>query len=122
MCVCRWTANRSPCAAPRETFETPNLEPGHTYAYVFRAEGKRDGKAVVRERKVSVRAGEATQVDFSDLFAAAAARVTIVLPTDAKLIVENVTYPEGTGKRTFETPVLEVGRQYTYTMRRRGAA
>ena len=43
--------------------------------------------------------------------------MTIVLPADAKLIVEDVAYPEGTGKRTFETPVLEAGRQYTYTMR-----
>jgi uncharacterized protein (TIGR03000 family) len=101
----------------RQTFETPRLERGHTYSYVFRAEAMRDGKAVVRERKVTVRAGEAAQADFSDLVARGTARVTIVLPADAKLIVGDVSYPKGESKRTFETPQLEVGMRYTYTMR-----
>jgi uncharacterized protein (TIGR03000 family) len=100
-----------------EIFETPALEPGQSYSYVFRAEGNRGGQTVVRERKVKLRAGESVEVDFSDLYAKAAARVTIVMPEDAKLIVENVTYPQGTSKRTFETPDLEAGRHYTYTMR-----
>jgi uncharacterized protein (TIGR03000 family) len=106
-----------PLQVPMQTFETPSLEPGHTYAYVFRAEATRDGKSVVRERKVTVRAGEAAQVDFTDAPAKASARVTIVLPADARLIVEGVTYPEGAGKRTFDTPDLEAGRTYSYTMR-----
>jgi len=100
----------------RRTFETPALEAGHIYSYVFRAEGQRDGKVIVRERKVTVRAGEAAQVDFSDLYQSGTARVTFALPADAKLFVENVPIP--TGKtRTFETPALEAGRHYTYTMR-----
>jgi uncharacterized protein (TIGR03000 family) len=100
-----------------QTFETPNLEQGQTYTYVFRAEAKRDGKTVTSERKVQVRAGESTEVDFSDLSAKAPARVTIVLPVDAKLIVENVAFPAGASKRTYETPALEMGRSYSYTMR-----
>jgi uncharacterized protein (TIGR03000 family) len=100
-----------------ETFETPKLDKGRDYSYVFRAEAQRDGKTVVRERKVTVRAGETTQVDFTDLFAKAVAHVTIVLPADAKLIVDNVSFADGGTKRRFDTPDLEPGRRYTYTMR-----
>jgi uncharacterized protein (TIGR03000 family) len=115
----RLTVDGQPLAlqTPVQTFETPALEPGHTYSYVFRAEGLRDGKAAVRERKVTVRAGEAARVDFTDLTAKAPARVTVVLPSDARLIVEGVTYTEGAAKRTFDTPDLEAGRTYAYLMR-----
>ena len=100
-----------------QTFETPRLEPGQTYSYLFRAEATRDGKPVVRERKVMVRAGEDVRVDFADAAARAPARVTIILPADARLIVAGMTYPEGAGRRTFDTPDLEAGRTYSYTMR-----
>ena len=99
------------------TFETPNLEVGRTYAYVFRAEAMRDGKAVARTQKVTVRAGEAKQVDFSDLSAKAVAHVTIVTPPDAKLIVDGAAYPNGLSERTLETPELQAGQRYSYTMR-----
>jgi uncharacterized protein (TIGR03000 family) len=114
----RLTVDGQPLAMQgmRQTFETPNLEPGRTYAYVFRAEGKRDGKVIAREQKVMVRAGEAAQVDFSDLYRDGPARVTFVMPTDAKLFVSNILVTQG-NTRTFETPALEAGRQYTYTMR-----
>ncbi len=115
----RLTVDGQPLAmrGTTQTFETPNLERGHTYTYVFRVEAKREGKSVTGERKVQVRAGESTEVDFSDLSAKAPARVTIVMPADAKLIVEDVAFPAGASKRTFETPALEAGHSYSYTMR-----
>jgi len=115
----RLTVDGQPLTLNRttQTFETPTLKVGHTYSYVFRAEGTLDGKAIVREQTVTVHAGEAAQVDFSKIYAKAAARVTIVLPSDAKLIVDDVAFPEGKNKRTFETPELKPGRHYSYKMR-----
>jgi uncharacterized protein (TIGR03000 family) len=50
-----------------EELETPALERGRNYAYVFRAEVMRDGQMVVREEKVFVRAGEVSEVNFSNM-------------------------------------------------------
>jgi uncharacterized protein (TIGR03000 family) len=115
----RLTVDGQPLAlqGTTRTFETPSLEMGRTYSYVFRAEAMRDGKVVGRVQKVILRAGEAKQVDFSDLSVKAVAHVTIVTPLDAKVIVNGVSYPEGMSQRTLETPELEAGRRYAYTMR-----
>jgi uncharacterized protein (TIGR03000 family) len=99
-----------------QTFDTPALEPGRSYSYTFSAEVVRDGKTVTREKKVTVYAGASIEVDFTDL-AVRVAKVTIIMPAEARLIVDGVAYPEGAAKRTLETPDLEAGRKYTYTMR-----
>ncbi len=48
-----------------ETFETPDLTPGKTYSYVFTAQVIRDGQRIVLTKKVIVRAGKTSEVDFS---------------------------------------------------------
>lgn len=45
------------------------------------------------------------------------ARVTVKLPSDARLWVENVLCPLTSGERTFNTPTLQPGRQYFYTLK-----
>jgi uncharacterized protein (TIGR03000 family) len=45
------------------------------------------------------------------------ARVTVKLPTEARLFIDNSRCPLTSGTRTFNTPTLEPGRQYFYTLR-----
>jgi len=51
--------------AVREFVTPPVLRAGFTYRYTFRAEWAEDGRAVVRERPVAVRATGSAEVDFS---------------------------------------------------------
>jgi uncharacterized protein (TIGR03000 family) len=104
-----------------EVFTTPALEPGRTYQYVFKAEAVRDGRTVTDVKRVMVQAGRQAEVDFTDLAgdrgAAEAAKVTVRVPEDAKLYVDNVQCPLTSTSRTFETPKLQPGRRYFYTVR-----
>jgi uncharacterized protein (TIGR03000 family) len=45
------------------------------------------------------------------------ATFTVQLPRDARLYVEGVYCPLTSSKRTFRTPALEPGQEYTYTLR-----
>ena len=47
-------------------FETAELQPGRTYTYTIRAELVRDGRTVSETKRVTVRAGESTQVRFEN--------------------------------------------------------
>jgi uncharacterized protein (TIGR03000 family) len=50
----------------KQTFETPKLEKGKTFFYNVKAELPRDGRTVTETKKVSVEAGKAVTVDFTD--------------------------------------------------------
>jgi uncharacterized protein (TIGR03000 family) len=101
------------------SFVTPNLDPDREYFYVFKAEAVRDGKTITETKRVAFRAGETARVSFTDLAAppAAAARVTVRLPEDARLYVDDVLCALTSGQRSFETPKLEPGRAYYYTLK-----
>jgi uncharacterized protein (TIGR03000 family) len=108
------TARRS----TEETFVTPALASGREYMYLVTAEANRDGKKVSQTKRITVRAGERTTVEFGELKAApAVARVTIVLPEKARLYVNGTAISATKGAQTFETPTLEVGRSYFYTIK-----
>jgi uncharacterized protein (TIGR03000 family) len=120
----RLTVNDQPTALSKteETFTTPSLQPGLTYSYVFKAEADRAGKPATVTRRVSVRAGEESRVDLTDMLAEApnrvpadVARVTVLLPADARLSVDGVALRAGSAQRTFDTPKIEPGRSYHYT-------
>jgi uncharacterized protein (TIGR03000 family) len=103
-----------------QTFATPTLEAGRRYAYTFHAEAVRNGKTVSINRKVTVWAGQRTEVDFNDLLhgqSREAARVTVRVPRDARLFVDGVSYPSGSRERSFHTPPLQAGKNYFYTIR-----
>jgi uncharacterized protein (TIGR03000 family) len=105
-------------SAAEETFTTPALELGRAYQYTFKAEAVRDGKTVTLTRRVEVQAGRQSQVDFGELAApAAVAKVTVYISDDAKLYVDGVLCPLDSATRSFETPKLEPGRQYFYTVK-----
>jgi uncharacterized protein (TIGR03000 family) len=111
----------TPRNAVEESFTTPDLEPGRSYQYVFTAEAVRDGKTVTRTKRVTVQAGRMSEADFSEMSdnqgAADVAKVTVRVPQDAKVYVDGVVCPIESGKSTFETPKLQAGRQYFYTIK-----
>jgi len=105
-----------------EEFLTPDLKPGYTYSYLFRVEAVRDGKPVTRTQRIVVRAGQKTEVDFSDLQVAGpvdTARVTVVLPVGARFYVDGTAIPVPGARSTFETPRLEPGKTYHYNLEAR---
>jgi uncharacterized protein (TIGR03000 family) len=112
----------TPRTTTESVFSTPSLVGGQLYAYEFKAEVVRDGKPVTQSKRVYVQAGQETRVDFSDMAAPArhadrVARLKVVVPADAKLYVDGVALQsEQTRTRTFETPQLEPGKKYSYTL------
>jgi uncharacterized protein (TIGR03000 family) len=104
--------------AAEQTFTSPALEPGQTYAYEFRAEATRNGRAMTRTQRVTVRAGEESRVDFTDMTEGGSpARVRVKLPADAELFVDGVRVPLTSEVRSFQTPKLEAGRSYFYMLK-----
>jgi uncharacterized protein (TIGR03000 family) len=103
-----------------ETFLTPALPAGQNFAYVFSAEATRDGKTLTKTERITVRAGAQSEVDFTNFESAASAvdvaRVTVVLPAGASLYVNDVAV-SAKGTQTFETPKLEKGKKFYYTVR-----
>ena len=107
-------------------FITPPLEMDRDYFYTIRVEAERNGETISRSQRVQVRASQVSRVDFGDLAspartvyeaAAAPAHVTVRLPESARLFVDGVACPLTTGQRSFDTPALEPGKAYYYTLR-----
>jgi uncharacterized protein (TIGR03000 family) len=108
--------------APEATFNTPALQPGQTYSYQFKAEVVRDGQPVSEVKKVLVRAGERSVVDFNHLAPPArevsrVAVVTFEAPEDARVWVAGVRWPLSRTQRSFNTPELEPGKTYFYEVK-----
>jgi uncharacterized protein (TIGR03000 family) len=114
----RLIVNGQPTAiqGTEQTFATPDLEAGRTYAYNFQVETVQDGKSVSRTKRLIVQAGQRAEVDLNE-GTPDTARITVKLPADARLSVDGVTFATTEGARTFETPKLEAGRSYYYTLR-----
>lgn len=115
--------DRVPMTTATRTFQTPPLSPGQEYYYTMKAEAVRNGEKVEKSTRVIVRAGETARADFGDLSEVAkttrdaAARITVKLPADAKLFVDDVACTLTSDTRTFETPKLDAGKKYGYTLR-----
>jgi uncharacterized protein (TIGR03000 family) len=108
-----------PRTAIEETFRTPDLEPGYAYTYTFKAEAVVEGRPVAFTKSVRVQSGQTSEADFTKLTTEGkdVAKVTVKLPADARLYVDNVVCPLSSDTRTFNTPDLEVGRTYYYTLK-----
>jgi len=106
-----------------EAFKTPDLLPGKAYSYDVVAEVSRDGKTYTTSQRVTVRAGERSEVSFGDaaeVIAAAqaeAAHITVLLPEGGKLYVDGQVRGSGAAKQTFDTPKLSKGKTYFYTLK-----
>ena len=105
--------------AAEQTFRTPELQPGYSYTYTFKARVVREGKTVSYTKQVKVHAGESATADFTKLAAEGKdiARITVKLPADAKLYVDGTLCPLKTELRSFTTPELDAGQKYYYTLK-----
>jgi uncharacterized protein (TIGR03000 family) len=103
------------------SFRTPALEMDRDYYYTIRAETRANGQTLAQTARVIVRAGQMSRVDFGDLTGVARvttegpapAHVTVRLPADARLFVDDVLAPQ----TSFDTPKLAAGRTFYYTLR-----
>jgi len=103
-------------------FRTPELRAGQTYSYHFKAETVRNGRPVSEVKKVLVRAGEQSVVDFGSLAGPEVegprvALVTFEVPEDAKVWVEGIRWHLTREQRTFTTPALKEGKNYFYEVK-----
>ncbi len=65
----RLFVDETPCpltSAKRE-FDTPQLTPGQEYFYTLRAEVSREGRTIARSKRVTVRAGGESVVEFGEM-------------------------------------------------------
>lgn len=114
---------RVPMSSSTRSFRTPQLQAGRDYFYTMKVEAVRDGAAVEKSARVIVRAGETARADFGDLSDAVAltreapAKITVKLPSEAKLFVDDVACNLTSDTRNFETPKLQSGKKYSYTLR-----
>jgi uncharacterized protein (TIGR03000 family) len=108
-----------PRTANQETFRTPELEAGYSYTYTFKARVVRDGKTVSYAKQVKVRAGQTSVADFTKLTSEGkdTAQVTVKLPAEARLYIDDVPCPLTSASRTFTTPDLNAGQSYYYTLK-----
>jgi uncharacterized protein (TIGR03000 family) len=56
-----------PLTSVERSFDTPDLRPGVTYHYTIRVEVTRAGRAVAESKRVTVRAGRETVVEFGNV-------------------------------------------------------
>lgn len=103
------------------SFVTPAIEAGRDFQYTMKVEYVRDGQAVTDSKKVFVRAGETSTVEFADSAALAAAPsdkaatvVTVSLPAGAKLYVGDKLTDVAPGTNEYRTPELVKGQDYVY--------
>ncbi len=68
----------------------------------------------LREKKDETGAGNSTRFVSASPSKAA---ITVSLPEDAKLYVDGVACPLKSARRSFNTPALQTGREYYYTLR-----
>jgi uncharacterized protein (TIGR03000 family) len=105
-----------------QSFSTPPLLAGEKYTYTVSAILRRDGQTFRRTKIVGVEAGKRVTVDFSDLTETPVsttgdiARLTLRVPANARVYV-NDQLIDTTRRNTFETPRLQPGQDYFYTVR-----
>jgi uncharacterized protein (TIGR03000 family) len=105
-----------------QTFNTPALSETGKHTYDFVATLTRDGKTAKVTRTIEVRPGAESRVDFSELVAELnkeqdRARVVVSIPEDAELVVDGVKMNATGSTRTFQTPLLPVGKTFNYELR-----
>ncbi|HZU34644.1 MAG TPA: TIGR03000 domain-containing protein, partial [Gemmataceae bacterium] len=108
---------RADLNSARRVLVSPALQPGRNYVYTLRTKTIRNGHPITQSRQVAVRAGALTRVDFGDASNKAPAQLSVHLPADAKLYVNNVLIPQAVARQPLDTPPLEQGKTYHYVLR-----
>jgi uncharacterized protein (TIGR03000 family) len=116
----------APLSSATRSFVTPALELDRTYHYTLEVRAQRNGRTVTQSRRVDLRAGRVTRANFGDLSgpadvayesAPAPAHITVRLPEQGRLFVDDVACPQTSSRTAFDTPKLEAGKEYHYTLR-----
>ena len=101
-------------APPKATIPPPRkADASITPRNQAEAAAVREALRRVREKKEEIRSPSGSLVSLSPK----TARITVHLPTDATLYVDKVYCPLTSATRSFNTPALEPGREYFYTLR-----
>jgi uncharacterized protein (TIGR03000 family) len=112
-------------ATARRLLQTPELPPGKTFHYNLRAEMTVDGEKRVERRRVAVEAGKEAAVTFEKLrqpatvVGSAPAEVSVRLPADAQLYVDDRPSPGEGDRRTIRTAPLLGDRDYVMELKLR---
>jgi len=105
----------------RPVFIAPDLQPGRKYTYTLKATVTRAGKAQTVTRQVVVRVGDKVRVDLSPVEArtpaVAQATLTLALPRDATLTVNDEPTAVRSDRPVFIAPGLKPGRKYAYALK-----
>jgi uncharacterized protein (TIGR03000 family) len=122
-----WIENQEMTAVggPQRLFQSPPLEPGREYTYTIRASWMNNGREVSDVKKFDVRGGQTLAADFGQqrpanamAANAAVANINVTLPDpSARLWIENQQMSVDGTQRSFQSPPLDPGRAYTYTVR-----
>jgi uncharacterized protein (TIGR03000 family) len=102
------------------SFVTPMLDAGARYAYTMRVEADVDGQTVSETKQVMVEAGSSVEVNFNQALVETPtdrARLVVKLPKNANLFVDGVKLEGNQPVRSFNTPTLEQGTEYVYTIK-----
>ncbi len=84
---------------PRRVFTSPALEPGKDFHYMVRAQVTRDGKTETASKRITIRAGEETQLDLPLAKFAAAAGESLTHEGKVVRVTENnLTMADKDGK------------------------
>ncbi|HEV3255501.1 MAG TPA: TIGR03000 domain-containing protein [Gemmataceae bacterium] len=111
----------------RPVFTAPDLKAGQKYTYTLTATITRDGKTRSVSRQVVVRAGDNVQVNLSPVEdktpavarapAGSQASLTLALPRDARLTVNDEPTAVTSDRPTFIAPGLKPGQKYAYALK-----
>jgi uncharacterized protein (TIGR03000 family) len=100
------------------SFMTPEIAAGRDFAYTLKVEYTVDGQTKSESKKVVVRGGHMTAVDFSaPQTDRVSTEVTVTLPENSKLFVDGVAAGSKAGTHTFRTPELPKGQPFAYSFK-----
>lgn len=118
--------NDKPLGTAR-TFVTPPLEAGRDHFYQFEVTVVRDGRNITRVQRVPIQAGATVRLAYEQMesgdrwsraeAAGAPAYITVRLPADARLTIDDAVCPLTSDTRAFATPSLAPGREYYYLLK-----
>lgn len=108
-------------------YVTPPLEAGRDYVYDFEVTVVREGRNLTRVQRLPIRAGATVRLSYEQMQsgerwtpasqAGAAAHVTVRLPADARLTIDDTVCPLTSDRREFDTPSLKPGQEYYYLLK-----
>ncbi|WP_020475151.1 TIGR03000 domain-containing protein [Zavarzinella formosa] len=97
------------------TLTTPAISSNQDHCYTVKVEAVINGETRVASKRVVVRGGRVTPVDFSSLAdSKATSAISVNVPSKARLLIDGVETPALSGTTNLNTPELESGKSVSY--------